>query len=87
MSGCFGSDPEDRFFEAKLLQHLDHCEDCGKLWDFCQCDMDELDEEEELEVEECSVFAGSKFKSFAYKNGDSSNINRIRNNRTWRTHG
>lgn len=32
MSGCYGNSPEDRYFESKLLDHLDNewqCSKCG----------------------------------------------------------
>ena len=34
MSGCFGSDPEDRYFENQLLNYLDDDYCC----DLCGCD-------------------------------------------------
>ena len=37
MAGCYGNDPEDRYFENKLLNHLDEggdmaqCQHCNKV--------------------------------------------------------
>lgn len=27
MSGCYGNSPEDKYFESKLLDHLDTCDE------------------------------------------------------------
>lgn len=40
MSGCYGGDPEDRYFEDKLLNFLDEnetdlCLSCGAYIDQC----------------------------------------------------
>ena len=39
MSGCFGNDAEDKYFENQLLNHTDpKCPECGGEYDMCICE-------------------------------------------------
>ncbi len=46
MSGCYGNDPEDRYWESKLDDHLDSfqeellCHGCGDEEHDCDCALD-----------------------------------------------
>lgn len=39
MSGCYGSDEEDRYYEQLLLDYLELiCEECGESEEGCYCE-------------------------------------------------
>lgn len=42
MSGCYGNDAEDRYFENKLISMDDDdyekCEDCDMEYQSCECE-------------------------------------------------
>lgn len=43
MAGCYGSDPEDKHWENKLVDHADDdkCENCGAHLENCACGYNE----------------------------------------------
>lgn len=47
MSGCYGNDPEDRYWSNRLDDYLDSicpddgCPDCLEIQDECECEEEE----------------------------------------------
>lgn len=53
MTGCFGNDIEDKYYEDQLLNETDpdgYCLDCGELLIECECSDDEVEELDFMDI-------------------------------------